>query len=95
MSVSRIEELLMEWNIQTDETVDTENEQLSNDNIKPWERSKRFHKEDVNGKLSITVSNLLYIKSDNLKPRLQNQIRRLAAFSNPVFFKNNAIGLSN
>lgn len=31
----------------------------------------------------------------NLQPRIQNQIRRMAAFSNPVFFKNQAMGLSN
>ena len=41
------------------------------------------------------MSNGVYVKKANLLPRIQNQIRRMAAFSNPVFFKNQAVGLSN
>ena len=63
------------------------------DTTKPWERSKRLHKEDVSGKVSITVSNLLYILTDNLKPRIQNQIRRIAAFRIGIL-PQYAIGLS-
>lgn len=62
---------------------------------KPWERSTDFRKEDVSGQVKITLANKIYIDTSNLKPRIQNQIRRLAAFSNPVFFRNKAIGLSN
>ena len=62
---------------------------------KPWERSSQFHNEDIDGKLNITLADAIYIKTDNLKPRIQNQIRRLAAFGNPEFYKNQAIGLSN
>lgn len=51
--------------------------------------------DDVVGKLDIILSDGIYIKSSNLRPRIQNQIRRLAAFSNPVFYKNQAMGLSN
>ena len=95
MSAAKVEEMLMEWNVQMDAAVDLKIAQPENNGDRPWERSKRFHKEDADGELTITISNLLYIKSSNLKPRLQNQIRRLAAFSNPVFFRNHAIGLSN
>ena len=49
----------------------------------------------MDGALSITLADGIYIDTNNLKARIQNQIRRLAAFSNPVFFKNQAIGLSN
>ena len=62
------------------------------DSLKPWERSMRFHRDDCDGPLRIVRANLVYVESGNLKPRLQNQIRRLAAFSNPVFFRNQAIG---
>lgn len=65
------------------------------DGEKPWERSKHFAKQDVDGKIQIVLANAIYIDASNLKPRIQNQIRGLAAFPNPVFFKNQAMGLSN
>jgi len=95
LSASKIEEWLAKWNAAStgmimDSAVPTEK-----DDVKPWERTKRLHAEDVSGKVSITISNQLYIKTDNLKPRIQNQIRRMAAFLNPIFFRNKAIGFSN
>lgn len=61
----------------------------------PWKKSRKFCKEDVEGALHIVVSNMIYIDTVNLKPRIQNQIRKLAAFGNPVFYKNQKMGLSN
>lgn len=92
LSLQSINLLISEWNIPTEET-----NQLTptNDNTKPWERTSKFHKEDVTGTMKIVLSNMVYVNTDNLKPRIQNQIRRLAAFSNPAFYKNIAIGLSN
>lgn len=65
------------------------------DNTKPWQRTTVFSSEDVDGAIKLVQSNRLYIASSNLKPRIQNQIRRLAVFANPKFFKNKAMGLSN
>lgn len=65
----------------------------SNDN--PWERESSFDRCDVDGNINITLSNCIFIKKTNLTPKLQNQIRRLAAVSNPIYFKNRAMGLSN
>lgn len=45
--------------------------------------------------MRITLSNGVYVDMGNLKPGIQNQIRRMAAFSSPVFYKNQAMGLSN
>lgn len=70
-------------------------EEESGETEKPWEKSRQFHKEDVEGLLKMTLANVIYIETANLKPRLQNQIRELAACSNPVFYRNQAIGLSN
>lgn len=67
---------------------------LVSDNEKPWDRTKHFQKEDVDGILQITLSNGVYVNTVNLRPRIQNQIRRMAAFPNPVFYKNQAMGLS-
>lgn len=62
---------------------------------KPWEQKREFLAEDVDGKLMLTSSNLIFVDASNLRPRIQNSIRRLAAFANPVFYKNQAMGLSN
>ena len=63
--------------------------------MKPWEQNREFLAEDVDGKLMLTLSHLIYVDASNLKPRIQNRIRRMAAFANPVFYKNQAMGLSN
>lgn len=70
-------------------------EKSENKESKPWEKKKqRFESSDVDGSLRITLANQIYIDIENVKPRLQNQIRRLAAFSNPEFYKNQAMGFS-
>lgn len=68
---------------------------FENDNEKPWDKTKHFQKEDVEGILQITLSDGVYVNTVNLQPRIQNKIRRMAAFPNPVFYKNQAMGLSN
>ena len=70
-------------------------EKSENEVSKPWEKRKqRFEASDVDGILNITLANQIYIDIQNVKSRLQNQIRRLAAFSNPEFYKNQAMGFS-
>lgn len=95
LSQAQIEEYIQKWNVPLDMNVSSEDSDVIPDDKKPWERNRVFHKDDVDGRLHIVLSNLIYIEAINLKPRIQNQIRRLAAFYNPTFFKNNAIGLSN
>lgn len=56
---------------------------------------QHFNKNDVEGKLHITLSNGIYVDNTNLKASMQNRIRRMAAISNPIFYKNQAIGTSN
>lgn len=74
-----------QWNVDKSE----------NEESRPWEKKKqRFELSDVNGVLNMTLANQIYIDIENVKPRLQNQIRRLAAFSNPEFYKNQAMGFS-
>lgn len=68
-------------------------EKSDNGISKPWEKKrKNFELTDVDGVLGITLANQIYIDTGNVKPRLQNQIRRLAAFSNPEYYKNQAMG---
>ncbi|MDO5294124.1 MAG: DEAD/DEAH box helicase family protein [bacterium] len=70
-------------------------EEYQKETCKPWEqKSPRLELSDVDGVLSITMSNQIYIGIENVKPRMQNQIRRLAAFSNPEYYKTQAMGFS-
>ena len=62
---------------------------------KPWKKKCKFFKADVVGKLHMVLSNGVYIDTLNLMPRIQNQIRSLAAFDNPEFYKNKRLGYSN
>ena len=62
---------------------------------KPWERPPTsLSQEDAVGEMKILLANGIYIFKQNLKPRLQNRLRRMAAYNNPAFFKNLALGYS-
>ena len=63
--------------------------------LHPWENDGRFRKCDITGPLHIVLADGIYIDALNLKPGIQNQIRSLASFSNPVFQENKAMGHSN
>lgn len=54
-----------------------------------------FNQGDVAGAMQIILSDGVYIDKRNLKPRIQNAIRRIAAFSNSQFFINLKMGFSN
>ena len=95
LSKEFIEDKIKEWTEGSFDIAASCEDIFENDNEKPWDRTKRFLKGDVDGTLYITLSNGAYVKKANLQPLIQNQIRRMAAFSNPVFFKNQAMGLSN
>lgn len=62
---------------------------------KPWNTSSLvFAQEDVSGAVKLVRANQLYVETTNLKPRLLNQIRRLASFSNSEFYKTQRMGYS-
>ena len=68
---------------------------LPADREKPWKWKREFSPQDVAGTLSFTLADGIYVDTLNLKPAMQNRIRRLAAVSNPGFYRNQAIGISN
>ena len=55
--------------------------------LEPWNRDELFQREDVEGSLHITLADGVYVDALNLNVRLQNQLRSLATFRNPVFYK--------
>lgn len=88
-----IEEKIKEWRISASNEVIDINEILEQDGEKPWDKTKDFQKGDVEGELQITLADGIYVFAENLAPRIQNRIRELAAFRNPAFYKNQAMGL--
>lgn len=92
LSVEFIKEKMKEWSIYN--IGDTNADNLVN-REKPWKVKRGFSATDVEGKMNIILSNGIYVDSMNLRPALQNKIRRLAAIRNPIYYKNRAIGTSN
>lgn len=61
----------------------------------PWKKKEiGLHKEDVMGLLTLTLADGLYLPKNILKPRIQNQFRRMAAYVNPEFYKRQGMGYS-
>ena len=98
LSSETVEERIKEWSAEGVLGV------LSNDfeafteganDTKPWEKTKHsLHKEDVSSAVEIVIADKVYIGTKDMKPRMQNALRRMAAFSNPNFYKKAAMGLS-
>lgn len=95
LSKECIETKMNEWKLLNPLDYVEQNEIRKEIDEKPWEKSRNFHLEDINGAMDMVLANAIYIDTKNLKPRIQNQIRKLAAFSNPIFYKNQAMGISN
>ena len=92
LSQEFLEEKIKEWSNFIEDIASDADE---SDREKPWNRMQHFNKNDVDGELHITLSNGIYVDNTNLKASMQNKIRRMAAISNPIFYKNQAIGTSN
>lgn len=71
---------------------DTQNIPLFGAGYSP--QSGQFKLEDAVGKMKIILSDGIYVEKHNLRPRLQNAIRRIAAYSNPKFWDNLRLGVS-
>ena len=63
---------------------------------KPWQRNieKDLDVSDFPATLTITLANGIYVPKQGLSQRALNRIKRLAAFSNPEFFKKQAMHFS-
>lgn len=98
LSLETVEERIKEWSaegilgvLSNEFEADTEG---AND-TKPWEKTKpSLHKEDVSSAVEIIIADKVYVGTKDMKPRMQNALRRMAAFSNPDFYKKAAMGLS-
>ena len=94
VSLEDIESHMVKWREEIAETTGIATANIA-DRPKPWKKRQSFHKVDVVGKLHIVLGDGVYVDTLNLMPQIQNQIRSLAAFDNPVFYKNKRLGYSN
>ena len=93
--MEEIEELSDKWKIEINCGNTIGPQAKGERRLKPWKRKDDFFVSDVEGKLHIVLADGVYVDALNLKPRLQNQIRCMAAFDNPTFYKNKRLGYSN
>ena len=85
---------LSEWKMQNEPFVLELEDDESKD--KPWEKKKllTFEKEDILKPLTLTLADCIYIPKNTVKPRTMNRIRKMATFSNPQFYKMQAMQYS-
>ena len=95
LGIEDIEKYMANWQAELAESRGMLANTDINNRPKPWKKKCEFVKADVVGKLHMVLSNGVYIDALNLMPRIQNQIRSLAAFDNPEFYKNKRLGYSN
>lgn len=90
-----IERLMAKWQAELTQSAGIPAAVTMQNRPKPWKKKDRFEKSDVVGKMHIVLGDGIYVDTLNLMPRLQNQIRSMAAFDNPIFYKNKRLGYSN
>lgn len=95
LTVQEIEDCMAKWQAELAEQKGMTALAASENRPKPWKKKDNFVKADVVGKMHIVLADGVYVDTLNLMPRLQNQIRSMAAFDNPVFYKNKRLGYSN
>lgn len=68
---------------------------VSESDAKPWETRKRIRitKNDFPVVMNVIRANMLYIPTMDLSAKAKNQIKRLAAFKNPDFYRTQAMRL--
>ena len=69
LSQEFVEEKIKEWTNHIDDNVADGDE---SDREKPWNTMQHFNKNDVDGKIHITLSNGIYVDNTNLKAAMQN-----------------------
>lgn len=94
LSIEDVERYMTKWK---EEMAETEGVAVADrwDRPKPWKKKQAFSKFDVVGTMHIILGDGVYVDTLNLMPGIQNQIRSMAAFDNPVFYKNKRLGYSN
>lgn len=86
LSEAELDRLFEEW---------AEDTHSAETDASPWESQKPFSKSDARNPIQIVLADRVYVSTEYIAPRLQNQLRRLAAVSNPKYFQNVRMKYSN
>ena len=95
LTPEEVENYILKWQAELAENPEVSLSKTTQTRPKPWKKTNQFIRADVIGKLQIVLGDGIYVDTLNIMPRLQNQIRSMAAFDNPVFYKNKKLGYSN
>lgn len=95
LSADDIEKCMKKWQIELTAKAGMPISLADRNRPKPWKKKVGFVKSDVVGKMQIVLRDGIYVDTLNLMPQLQNQVRSMAAFDNPVYYKNKRLGYSN
>ena len=63
LSAETIDDCIKKWNV-----AESSQDSFLPEETKPWERTRKFHKEDADGQLRLTLANRIYIETATLKP---------------------------
>ena len=93
LSLEFVESKIKEWGLQN--RIPSENV-IIDEKEKPWEQKKSsgLEKSDIIEPLHLTLADCIYIPKKEIKPRSLNRIRKIATFSNPQFYKMQAMRYS-
>lgn len=95
LELEEIEQYMKNWKKEMFSSVVEGSVNTFENRPKPWKKKEKFSVGDVTGKLHIVLGDGVYIDTLNLTPKIQNQIRSMAAFDNPLYYKNKRMGYSN
>ena len=95
LGMDDIERLMAKWQGELTQATGISAAVTMQNRPKPWKKKDGFVKSDVVGNMHIVLGDGIYVDTLNLMPRIQNQIRSMAAFDNPIFYKNKRLGYSN
>jgi hypothetical protein len=88
LSQEEVLQCIEKWRTELSKQQGISNYSSGKSRLKPWNQKSGFIASDVVGNMHIVLANGVYVDTLNMKPRLQNQIRCIAAFDNPIFYKN-------
>jgi len=75
----------------------TASENIATDTRPPWEQGAKIKPTKIDNcpeQITLTLANHVYLKLDEIPAPLAARLKRLASFSNPVFFKTQALRFS-
>lgn len=90
-----IDEFIIKWQSDISGFFAQKTDLNSEQKMMPWRRKNRLDVRDVEGKMNIVLADGVYVDTLNITPHITNQLRCMATFDNPIYYKNQRAGRSN